>query len=139
MRFTIATTVFALAIGAIAAPNGYPGGGNGGNGDVTVGQNGDSCGRDLEINCCNKVKQTGDTTKAAEGALSGLDLSGLAGELGLFDNCSKLGISALIGIQDLLNGGVCKQQLACCQGNSASADNALVGVALPCVAIGGLL
>ncbi len=92
MRFTIAT-VLALAAGALAAPQlgGSPGVGN----DVTVGQAGDNCGQDLELSCCNNVKQSGDSTSVASGLLAGT-LGGILseGEVGLFSGCSKLNVAA---------------------------------------------
>lgn len=93
MRFTIATVFTTLAIGAIAAPGALPAGP--GFGDITVGQAGDRCGENLELNCCNEVRQSGDDIDYADGILSGLLADGLLTEgLGLFKGCSKLTVTA---------------------------------------------
>ena len=93
MRFSIAAA-FALATGVIASP--YPQGGTAGVGnDVTIGKAGDTCGEDFELSCCNSVDQTGDSTNAASGLLAGALQGVLAGgELGLFNGCSKLSVTA---------------------------------------------
>ncbi|KAI0205302.1 hypothetical protein F4808DRAFT_456296 [Astrocystis sublimbata] len=136
MRFSIAAVV-TLAVGAFALPSPsspYPQPGN----SVTVGQAGDSCGRDFELSCCNHVEQSGDSEMVAEGLLAGALQGVLAdGELGLFSGCSKLDVAAIIGIDDLLN-SQCKQTAACCQ-HSGTNQEGLVNVGLPCVALGGLL
>ncbi|KAI8949210.1 hypothetical protein F4801DRAFT_580606 [Xylaria longipes] len=138
MRFSVAA-VFTFAIGALAAPSPmpqspYPMPGN----SVTVGQAGDSCGRDFELSCCNHVEQSGDSSMDANGLLAGALQGVLAdGELGLFSGCSKLSVAALVGVQDLLN-SQCKQTAACCQ-HSGTNQEGLVNVGLPCVALGGLL
>ncbi|KAI1438301.1 hypothetical protein GGR50DRAFT_640881 [Xylaria sp. CBS 124048] len=135
MRFSVAA-VFAFAMGVIAMPSApsapsVPG-------DVTVGQAGDSCGRDLELSCCNHVDQSGDSVMEADGILAGALQGVLAGgELGLFSGCSKLTVTALIGVDDLLN-SQCKQTVACCQ-HSGTQQDGLVNVGLPCVALAGLL
>ncbi|KAI0456703.1 hypothetical protein F5B21DRAFT_122637 [Xylaria acuta] len=138
MRFSVAA-VFTFAIGALAAPSpapqsAFPMPGN----SVTVGQAGDSCGRDFELSCCNHVEQSGDQSIDSDGLLAGA-LSGVLadGELGLFSGCSKLDVAALIGVDDLLN-SQCKQTAACCQ-HSGTNQEGLVNVGLPCVALGGLL
>ncbi|KAF2973202.1 hypothetical protein GGR58DRAFT_404343 [Xylaria digitata] len=134
MRFSVAA-VFTFALGALAAPTaqGPPGGG-----DVTVGVAGDTCGKDLELSCCNKVTQTGDSINEAQGILAGT-LTGLLenGDVGIFDGCSKLSVAALIGVQDLLN-PTCRQQVACCQ-HSGTNQEGLVNVGLPCVALDSVL
>ncbi|KAI0546271.1 hypothetical protein F4679DRAFT_598740 [Xylaria curta] len=138
MRFSVAA-VFTFAIGALAHPSPqyaspYPMPGN----SVTVGQAGDSCGRDFELSCCNHVEQKGDSAMDANGLLAGALQGVLAdGELGLFSGCSKLDVAAVIGIDDLLN-SQCKQTAACCQ-HSGTNQEGLVNVGLPCVALGGLL
>ena len=91
MRFSVAATLI-LAAGVIARPQGGTAGvGN----DVTIGQAGDTCGQDLELSCCNSVKQSGDSTNVASGILAGL-LGGVLqdGDVGLFDGCSKLTVTA---------------------------------------------
>lgn len=93
MRFSIAATL-ALATGVFASP--YPQGGTAGVGnDVTIGQAGDTCGSDMELSCCNSVDQSGDSVNTASGLLSGV-LGGLLqnGDLGLFNGCSKLSVTA---------------------------------------------
>ncbi len=96
MQFSIAT-VFTLALGALALPSPQlnsmpspPGGG-----DVTVGVAGDTCGKDMELSCCNHVDQSGDSVMEAEGILAGALQGVLAGgEVGLFSGCSKLTVTA---------------------------------------------
>ncbi|KAL4864751.1 hypothetical protein BDV12DRAFT_200830 [Aspergillus spectabilis] len=88
-----------------------------------------------------------DTTVVADGLAAGL-LSNLLGAgsaaegLGAFSGCSKLDVSLLIGVEDILN-QQCKQNIACCAGSGASsgasADGDLVGAALPCIALGSVL
>ncbi|KAL4787842.1 rodlet protein [Aspergillus varians] len=157
MKFSIAAAIVAFAASVVALPpapdaqlagNGL---GNKGNsnvkfpvpGDVTVKQASDKCGDQAELSCCNKATYAGDTTEIDSGILAGT-LSNLIGAgsgaagLGLFDQCSKLDIAALIGVQDLIN-QQCKQNIACCQNSPSSADGSLVGVALPCVALGSIL
>ncbi|KAI1822742.1 hypothetical protein F4861DRAFT_374077 [Xylaria intraflava] len=137
MRFTVAA-VLTFAIGALAMPSPSPPVSNGIPGDVTVGQAGDSCGRDLELSCCNEVHQSGDQNFDADGILAGALQGVLAdGNLGLFSGCSKLTVTALIGIDDLLN-SQCKQNVACCQ-HSGTQQEGLVNVGLPCVALSSLL
>ncbi|KAL4902388.1 hypothetical protein BDW74DRAFT_169580 [Aspergillus multicolor] len=156
MKFSIATAVvaFAASVAALPPASGAQLAGNGvgnkGNSnvkfpvpnDVTVKQASDKCGDQAELSCCNKATYAGDSTAVNSGILSGA-LSGLIGAgsgaegLGLFDECSKLDIS-VIGIQDLVN-QQCKQNIACCQNSGSSADGDLIGVALPCVALGSIL
>ncbi|KAI0431918.1 hypothetical protein F5Y09DRAFT_340158 [Xylaria sp. FL1042] len=134
MRFTIAT-VFTLALGVAALPSPqapkYPA-----PGDVTVGMAGDTCGKDMELSCCNKVEQTGDQTNAADGILAGL-LNGGVDHLDILSQCSKVTVTALIGVDDLLNSH-CKQNAACCQ-HSGTTQEGLVNVGLPCVALSSLI
>ncbi|KAK7911050.1 hypothetical protein PG985_013531 [Apiospora marii] len=108
-------------------------------GDVTVAQAGDTCGKDMQLSCCNKADYSGDSVNAASGILSGV-LGGAFAKngLGLFDGCSKLSVAGGIGaVSDLLN-SQCKQTAACCQ-HSGQSQNGLVNLGLPCVALGGLL
>ncbi|KAI1197688.1 hypothetical protein F5X97DRAFT_324319 [Nemania serpens] len=138
MRFSVAA-VFTFALGALAAPSPqasspYPKPGD----DVTVGVAGDTCGKDMQLSCCNQVKQSGDSVMEADGLLAGALQGVLAdGELGLFSGCSKLDISALIGVEDLLN-SMCKNTAACCQ-HSGTEQDGLVNVGLPCVALGSVI
>ncbi|KAI0117860.1 hypothetical protein GGR51DRAFT_500353 [Nemania sp. FL0031] len=140
MRFSVAA-IFTFTLGALAAPSPapapsspYPMPGN----DVTVGVAGDTCGSEMELSCCNHVEQKGDTSFEADGILAGALEGVLAdGEVDLFSGCSKLSVTALIGVSDLLN-SQCKQTAACCQ-HSGAQQEGLVNVGLPCVALGGLL
>ncbi|KAI0871005.1 hypothetical protein GGS24DRAFT_83092 [Hypoxylon argillaceum] len=137
MRFSVAALI-TLAIGAMAAPqqgaSPYPMPGN----DVTVGVAGDTCGKDMELSCCNHVDQSGDSSMEADGILAGALQGVLAdGEVGLFSGCSKLSVTALIGLSDLLN-QQCKQTAACCQ-HSGTNQEGLVNVGLPCVALGSVI
>lgn len=94
MRFSAA--VLALAATAVALPRddvfwGVPD-------DMTVSQAQAKCGEDTELYCCNKVSKSGDSKNVNVGALSGA-LSKLAGSgngLGLFDQCSKLGVNGML-------------------------------------------
>ncbi|KAL2859694.1 fungal hydrophobin-domain-containing protein [Aspergillus pseudodeflectus] len=157
MKFSIAAAVVAFAASVAALPpapdaqlagNGV---GNKGNSnvkfpvpnDVTVKQASDKCGDQAQLSCCNKATYAGDTTEVADGILAGA-LSNLIGAgsgaegLGLFDQCSKLDVALLIGVQDLIN-QQCKQNIACCQNSGSSADGDLIGVGLPCIALGSIL
>ncbi|KAK7222979.1 hypothetical protein V2G26_010982 [Clonostachys chloroleuca] len=90
---------------------------------ITVRDGNDLCGRKLELQCCNN------------GLLS--DLSILDGEIDLFDQCSKLSVTALIGVDDIL-GSQCDQNIACCD-TTAPQQTALINIGLPCIALGSLL
>jgi len=107
--------------------------------DTTVGSAINTCGENTPLSCCNSADTSGDSSNIAFGILSGL-LSGLvSGQqgLGLFNGCSKLSITSLIGVDDLLD-SQCKQTAACCQGVQSS-QNGLLNLGIPCVALGGLL
>ncbi|PLB35755.1 hydrophobin family protein [Aspergillus candidus] len=163
MKFSIASGIALLAATAAALPqpkdiaddiqNGN-GIGNKGNSqvrfpvpdDLTVEQASAKCGDKAQLSCCNKATYTGDSTKVNDGLLSGA-LSELLGAgsgsegLGLFNQCSKLPLQIpviAIGLQDALN-QKCKQNIACCQDSPADASESLVGLALPCVALGSIL
>ncbi|KAI8626329.1 hypothetical protein F5Y19DRAFT_478696 [Xylariaceae sp. FL1651] len=136
MQFSV-VAVLTFALGALAAPSPQSVG-NSIPGDVTIGQAGDTCGEDFELSCCNDVDQSGDSVTEASGILSGLLQGTLeGGDVGLFSGCSKLTVTALIGVDDILN-SQCKQTAACCQHSGTSQDG-LVNVGLPCVALAGLL
>ncbi|PYH48844.1 hydrophobin family protein [Aspergillus saccharolyticus JOP 1030-1] len=163
MKFSITTAVLALAATVAAMPSkpqadGNVGVGNGvgnkGNSDVrfpvpddvTVKQASAKCGDQAQLSCCNKATYAGDTTTIDDGILAGT-LGNLIGTgsgsegLGLFDQCSKLDLQIpIIGIpiQDLVN-QQCKQNIACCQGSPSDASDSLIGVALPCIALGSIL
>ncbi|CAI7582618.1 hypothetical protein N7527_000274 [Penicillium freii] len=163
MQFSISAIVLGLAATVYALPPGSPsaggaGSGNGvgnkGNTDVrfavpdnmTVKQAQAKCGDQAQLSCCNKAVYAGDTTDINSGMLGGT-LSNLIGSgsgasgLGLFDQCSKLDLQIpIIGIpiQDLIN-QKCKQNIACCQNSPSSANSDLVGLGLPCVALGSII
>ncbi|KAL4769606.1 hypothetical protein BDW60DRAFT_209936 [Aspergillus nidulans var. acristatus] len=110
---------------------------------VTVAEGSSKCGDQAQLSCCNDVKYGGDTTVVQEGIAAGLlsDLLGAgsaADGLGAFSGCSKLDLSLLIGVQDILN-QQCKQNIACCAKSGGSADGDLVGATLPCIALGSIL
>ncbi|RAH64130.1 hydrophobin family protein [Aspergillus aculeatinus CBS 121060] len=114
--------------------------------DWTIEQGSAKCGNQAQLSCCNKATYAGDTTTIDDGALAGL-LGNIAGTgsgsegVGLFDQCSKLDLQIpIIGIsaQDILN-QQCKQNIACCQYSGADASDDLLGVALPCVALGSII
>ncbi|KAL4917979.1 hypothetical protein BDW62DRAFT_210890 [Aspergillus aurantiobrunneus] len=165
MKFSIAAAVVAFTASVAALPpaphapdsvdtaagNGVGNGaGNKGNSnvrfpvpdDVTVKQASDKCGDQAQLSCCNKAVYAGDTTEVDEGLLAGA-LSNLLGAgsgsegLGLFEQCSKLNIP-IIGITDILN-QQCKQNIACCQDSPSDASESLIGVGLPCIALGSIL
>ncbi|KAL3465026.1 hypothetical protein BJX64DRAFT_297792 [Aspergillus heterothallicus] len=110
---------------------------------LTVNEASSKCGDQAQLSCCNKVKYGADTTEVADGLAAGL-LSNLLGAgsaaegLGAFTECSKLDVSVIIGVQDILN-QQCKQNIACCAQSPGSADEDLVGATLPCIALGSIL
>ncbi|KAL4795183.1 hypothetical protein BDV19DRAFT_379072 [Aspergillus venezuelensis] len=110
---------------------------------VTVKEASAKCGDKAQLSCCNNAKYGGDTTEVFDGLGAGL-LSDILGAgsasdgLGVFDECSKVDISVLIGVEDLIN-QQCKQNIACCAASPGSADEDLVGATLPCIALGSIL
>ncbi|KAJ5776983.1 hypothetical protein N7520_000229 [Penicillium odoratum] len=164
MQFTI-STVLALAGLVAALPPAAPpmaggignanGVGNKGNTQVrfpvpdnmTVKQAQAKCGDQAQLSCCNKAVYAGDTTDVNSGMLGGalgnLVGGGSASEgLGLFNQCSKLDLQIpliiAIPVQDLVN-QKCKQNIACCQNSPSSANSDLIGLGLPCIALGSIL
>ncbi|KAI9045396.1 hydrophobin family protein [Aspergillus affinis] len=159
MKFSITAAVVALATTVAALPpavaNGAGNGiGNKGNSqvrfpvpdDVTVKQASEKCGDQAELSCCNKATYAGDTTNVDEGILAGA-LSNLIGAgsgsegLGLFDQCSKLPLQVniiAIALNDLVN-QQCKQNIACCQNSPSDASDDLIGLGLPCIALGSII
>ncbi|OJJ45855.1 hypothetical protein ASPZODRAFT_133725 [Penicilliopsis zonata CBS 506.65] len=109
---------------------------------MTVQQAQTTCGSQASVECCNKATYAGDTTSFDYGLLDGT-LSSLIGSgsgaqgLGLFSQCSSLD-ATVIGADQLLN-QKCNQNVVCCQNSGATANNDLVGVAVPCVALGSVL
>jgi len=161
MQFTLSAIVLGLAATVAALPPPSAGGvgnangvGNKGNTQVrfpvpdsmTVKQAQAKCGDQAQLSCCNKATYAGDTTDVNSGLLGGT-LSNLIGAgsgadgLGLFNQCSKLDLQIpIIGvpIQDIVN-QQCKQNIACCQNSPSTADSDLVGVGLPCIALGSII
>ncbi|KAL4739853.1 hypothetical protein BDV11DRAFT_169627 [Aspergillus similis] len=108
---------------------------------VTVAEGSSKCGDQAQLSCCNDVKYGGDTSVVQDGIAAGLlsDLLGTgsaADGLGAFSGCSKLDVSAAIGVQDILN-QKCKQNIACCAKSGGRRD--FVGATLPCIALGSVL
>ncbi|CAI4212676.1 unnamed protein product [Parascedosporium putredinis] len=94
---------------------------------INVGDASAVCGaREQTLKCCNKEVNVANTSL----------LSGLLAGLGVFDGCSSLSVSALIGVTDLLN-QKCKQTAACC--GSKTVQDGLVNIGLPCVALANLI
>ncbi|RHZ68971.1 hypothetical protein CDV55_106578 [Aspergillus turcosus] len=159
MKFTLSAAVLAFAVSVAALPqhdanaagNGV---GNKGNAnvrfpvpdDMTIKQATEKCGDQAQLSCCNKATYAGDVTDIDEGILAGT-LKNLIGGgsgsegLGLFDQCSKLDLQVAIlaiPIQDLVN-QKCKQNIACCQNSPSDASDSLIGLGLPCIALGSIL
>ncbi|EPS34868.1 hypothetical protein PDE_09832 [Penicillium oxalicum 114-2] len=163
MQFTTLSALLGLAATVVALPPMAPsaGGMGAGNGvgnkgntqvrfpvpdNMTVKQAQAKCGDQAQLSCCNKATYAGDTTDVNSGILGGT-LSNLIGAgsgadgLGLFNQCSKLDLQIpIIGIpiQDLVN-QKCKQNIACCQNSPSSANSDLIGLGLPCVALGSII
>ncbi|KAJ5578795.1 conidial hydrophobin Hyp1/RodA [Penicillium hispanicum] len=107
------------------------------------------CGNDAKVNCCNKATYTHDVTTTDKGLLAGVLQNALGGGpggdgLGLFGQCND--ISANVPVLNVVGGGIdqlveqkCKQNIACCQNDGAQANGDIVGVAVPCVALGSLI
>ncbi|KAF7123001.1 hypothetical protein CNMCM5793_001177 [Aspergillus hiratsukae] len=159
MKFTLSAAVLAFAVSVAALPqrdanaagNGV---GNKGNAnvrfpvpdDMTIKQATEKCGDQAQLSCCNKATWAGDVTDIDQGILAGT-LKNLIGGgsgtegLGLFNQCSKLDLQVAvlaIPIQDLVN-QKCKQNIACCQNSPSDASDSLVGLGLPCIALGSIL
>ncbi|KAH1307018.1 hypothetical protein KXV22_000643 [Aspergillus fumigatus] len=159
MKFSLSAAVLAFAVSVAALPqhdvnaagNGV---GNKGNAnvrfpvpdDITVKQATEKCGDQAQLSCCNKATYAGDVTDIDEGILAGT-LKNLIGGgsgtegLGLFNQCSKLDLQIpVIGIpiQALVN-QKCKQNIACCQNSPSDASGSLIGLGLPCIALGSIL
>ncbi|PGH07322.1 hypothetical protein GX51_01866 [Blastomyces parvus] len=135
MKFSISAVVLALATVAVAAPgNGYHPGG-----EVEVNNNVQNICGQAQISCCNEQVTTVNGGDTNSGLLSGVlgTVLGKGSEIGIFDQCSKLSVSALIGVTDILSDSPCSQKTACCQGNSQHAEG-LVALNLPCIPIAGL-
>ncbi|KAJ5764771.1 conidial hydrophobin Hyp1/RodA [Penicillium odoratum] len=143
-------TAFFLAVTAVALPQ------PGGDGnifpvkkDMTLSQAQAKCGNDAKVSCCNKSTYTHDINTTNSGLLAGVLQSALGGGpggdgLGLFGQCNDLSLN--VPVVDLVEGGLqnlvnqkCKQNIACCQNTGSNANGDLIGVAIPCVALGSLL
>ncbi|KAJ5464575.1 uncharacterized protein N7458_000261 [Penicillium daleae] len=115
--------------------------------NMTVKQAQAKCGDQAQLSCCNHATYAGDTTDVNDGILAGT-LSHLVGTgsgasgLGLFDQCSQLDAQVplifALGVQDLIKKH-CQQNIACCQNSPSSASGDLIGLGLPCVAVGALI
>ncbi|KAL2862605.1 hydrophobin family protein [Aspergillus lucknowensis] len=104
---------------------------------LTVKEGSSKCGDQAQLSCCNKALYGGDST-AVNGLLSNILGAGSAAEgAGLFSECAKLNLD-ILGLSDILN-QQCKQNIVCCAESPGSADADLVGLALPCVALGSIL
>ncbi|OJD19215.1 hypothetical protein AJ78_00828 [Emergomyces pasteurianus Ep9510] len=133
MKFSMPAVVLALAAVAVAAPGGSY---KSPNGDIDVNQITKQCGQ-AQVSCCNKQVNTvkgGDTNSGLLNGVLGTVIGG-GSEIGIFDQCSKLSVAALIGLADILGGPRCGQ-VACCQGDSSA--EGLVALNLPCIPIAGL-
>ncbi|ODM17078.1 Rodlet protein [Aspergillus cristatus] len=131
MKFLAITTFLAtaLAIPTESCPKDA--------GQVTLKQAQNKCGSQAKVSCCNKKIESGDSYNQNKGLLSGGILNGLLGGkgsegLGVFDQCTLLGLDNILSDQ-------CKQNIACCDGSNAKAEGGLVNVALPCVVLQDLL
>ncbi|KAJ5100100.1 conidial hydrophobin Hyp1/RodA [Penicillium argentinense] len=152
-------TALVLAATAMALPHDGGSGDSAGSGNsnvqfpignkYTVEQAQAKCGNDAKVSCCNKATYTHDITTANTGPLAGVLGTALGGGpggdgLGLFGQCND--ISANVPVLNVVGGGVdqlinqkCKQNIACCQNTDSNAEGNVVGVAVPCVALGSLL
>ncbi|GFF26526.1 hydrophobin [Aspergillus udagawae] len=147
MQFTTGIAALLLAVSAAAMEaGGEKEKGWGGHyppipSDMTIKEATRKCGDQAQLSCCNKAIRSGDVTDIG-GALKNV-IGGGSGNSGLeiFDQCSKLDVQIAIlaiPIEDILD-KQCKQNVACCMENPASADGDLIGVGLACIALGNLL
>ncbi|KAJ5552044.1 Hydrophobin [Penicillium sp. DV-2018c] len=100
------------------------------------------CGNGAQMSCCNKINKNEGVTQNNIGVLSNV-LGAIGSEgLGLGQGCTQLDIPVSVigaaGLTDFLKKN-CQQNVACCQNSNSQANGNLVGVALPCVSLGGLL
>ncbi|EAW22135.1 hydrophobin family protein [Aspergillus fischeri NRRL 181] len=106
----------------------------------TLQQAQNKCGDHTTLSCCNHVSKVGDTTAFNYGILNGLLGNAISGPegVGILSGCQKISVTALIGVNDLLN-KQCQQNVACCQDNKSVATGGLINVATPaCVALGSI-
>ncbi|GAB1195695.1 hypothetical protein BDV32DRAFT_145119 [Aspergillus pseudonomiae] len=150
MQFSVAAVLaLATAVAALPPASGTGAGQEVGNAknqfplpqDMTVKQASDKCGNHAELKCCNKSVKSGDYTQAESGILNNLLdlLNGKQGQgLGLLDECTNIPVNVL-AIPIIQQQEQCKQPISCCQNTKSSADGSVVGLGLPCIAIGSLL
>ncbi|KAI9041830.1 uncharacterized protein KD926_006375 [Aspergillus affinis] len=117
--------------------------------ETTLSQAQAKCGYDAKVSCCNKATYTHDITTANTGPLAGVIQTALGGGpggdgLGLFGQCNDLSLN--VPVLNVVGGGVdqlvnqkCKQNIACCQNSGSQPNGDLIGVAIPCVALGSLI
>ncbi|KAF3904989.1 Hydrophobin [Arthrobotrys entomopaga] len=106
--------------------------------DVTVAQAAQTCGKDLELSCCDDTNLSVDSSTKAAGAL-GLDVKDILGKVGIFGKCNTITVPVvnLIPVNNLLN-NQCKQNVACCQGSGTQQSGAL-NAGLPCIGLSSLI
>ncbi|KAE8374250.1 hypothetical protein BDV26DRAFT_284452 [Aspergillus bertholletiae] len=110
--------------------------------ELNTQQAAEKCGDNAQLTCCNKQVRSGDFTEVEDGLLAGL-LSNILGNgqgsegLGLLDECTNIPVAPVIPI--VTPQEQCKQPIACCQNTKGSADSSLIGLGLPCIALGSLL
>ncbi|PLN76256.1 rodlet peptide [Aspergillus taichungensis] len=107
------------------------------------------CGNDAKLSCCNKATYTHDITSTNSGPPPGVIQTALGGGpgrdgLGFFGQCREM--SENIPVLNVIGGGSnqpvaakCKRNIACCQKNVPQANGNVVGVPIPCVALGSLI
>ncbi|KAJ5648822.1 conidial hydrophobin Hyp1/RodA [Penicillium longicatenatum] len=112
--------------------------------DMTINQAQAKCGDNAKVNCCNKYTTNKNINTNNSGPLAGVAQSALAQGLGIGEQCNDLSLN--VPVLNIVGGGVdqlinqkCKQNIACCQNTGSNANNDVVGVALPCIALGSLL
>ncbi|KAJ5259591.1 conidial hydrophobin Hyp1/RodA [Penicillium angulare] len=151
MKFFAAALLFAATVVALPQPGDVNTGGNKVKYPVsnktTLKQAQNTCGNDAKVSCCNEATYTKDVTNNANGPLAGVLQSALgagSGGLGLFGQCNDLSLN--VPVLNVVGGGLdqlveqkCKQNIACCQDTKSDANGNLIGVAIPCVALGSLI
>ncbi|KAJ5676466.1 conidial hydrophobin Hyp1/RodA [Penicillium maclennaniae] len=152
MKFFVSAFILAATAMALPSGEGAPSGsdvkfpvGN----KMTMDQAQAKCGNDAKVSCCNKATYTHDITTVNHGVLASVLQNAIGGGpggdgLGLFGQCND--ISANVPVLNVVGGGLdqlveqkCKQNIACCQNTKSEANGDLVGVAIPCVALGSLI
>ncbi|KAJ6437313.1 fungal hydrophobin domain-containing protein [Purpureocillium lavendulum] len=131
MRFI--TAIVALAATAAAAPGirrWSP------MDQISVQEANDACGNNLELHCCNK--ETDQAAGHGDVSKNPGVIGGILDSASIFDQCSKLSVAALIGVQDLLNTH-CTAKAVCCQRSPSNAAGGLINAGLPCIALGSLI